>query len=114
MHVGRSRHGAVTLERYLGLFFLRLVEKDDIGVFVSGDVEAMLVRSLYQVVVAIDKLYELTLCADQTHVAGFRQSLVALPDVDNFIAKLHQVVQGRHLRAVVYNDDFAFFLAQRE
>ena len=108
---------AVELLILIGLVLLaRVGEVEDhhLGMAEADQVDAVFVGSLYEEVVAIDKLQVFASGHLDARVPGFAETFVLLTHVDDVPAVCQQVVHRTCLRAVIDDDDLAFYGAQGE
>ena len=92
----------------------REVEDNDVGLLLTGYVNAVLVRCLDEQVVTIYKLQILTSCHLDACIASFAETHVLLTDIDDVIAILLQVVHRTLFRAVINDNDLALTTVERE
>jgi hypothetical protein len=68
------------------------VEYHHIGGLLSNDIQTMPITACNQTVISIHKLYVFTPADIHSLVTGYTQSLIALPQVDNLVAKVDDLV----------------------
>ena len=84
------------------------VEDNHLGTAVAYQTDAVLVRGLDELVVAVDELQVFASCRLDACVPGFAESFVVLADIDDVSAVFHQVVHRTLFRAVVNDDNLPF------
>ena len=106
-HILRPVHRTIVGEGSLLVGGIGELEQDHVGIVESHQVEAMLVGSCDNHIVAVDKLDVVARGHAESHVACRGESAIGLPQVEDVFGSLKQVFERTHVGTVVDDDDLS-------